>query len=134
MTALIDLEGEALTAADGLLDRAAHDVAKYMAMTARNIDPEVAGERELSFLRQDLERTDGARSAWAIWGELSQELGALAADPEVEAIDQAMAELEALLAAKGSQPAELVAATLRAADQITALRRRVRGRRLEAER
>ena len=44
---LAELKGEGLEAADELLDSAAHDLAKYMAMTARNVDPAVAGEREL---------------------------------------------------------------------------------------
>jgi hypothetical protein len=111
-----------------LLDRAGHDVAKYMAMTARNVDPTSPEPDEVDLVRRDLLETDGARSAWALWAPLSRALAALAADPELEAIDRAMAALEALVASGPGPAGELVEAAVETAERISRLRRAVRRR------
>lgn len=118
-----------------LLDRAGHDVAKYMALTARNVDPASPADDDVELILRDLRETDGARPAWAIWAPLSRALAELAADPELEAIDRAMAGLERLCGAASSQrAAELIATTIEVADRIVRLRRAVQARRGEVAR
>ena len=51
---LRELTGEALAEADEILGRANHDIAKYMAMTARNVDPVSIGPEDVSYLMDDL--------------------------------------------------------------------------------
>ena len=130
---LVDLEETGLSEADDLLDRAAHDVAKYMSLTARNLPPSPVPVELAEALRGELERTDGRRAAWELWVPISEALHALAADPALEAIDREMARLEALVASK-AEPAVLARATLLAADRIATLRRAVRRRLAEAVR
>ena len=134
MTArLSELGGEEFRRADELLDQAAHDVAKYMALTARNVDPTALSQAEAGYLLADLCRTDGVRPAWDLWAPFSGELRALApADPALETIDREMAELKK----RGTTPpadrsdlARLVELTVTVADRITLLRREVRRRR-----
>ena len=133
---LIDLEGEALVRAAELLDRASHDVAKYMSITARNIDPRTAGADDIVRVLHDLTRTDGRRPAWELWSEVSAPLHELADDPELRGIDAAMT--RAALAAGAGTGIDgvpgLVGATLDAADRIVRLRRAVLARRMEVER
>lgn len=133
---LRDLDGEALTRADDLLDRANHDVGKYMSITARNLDPSRAGRAELDLLLRDLTRTDGSRAAWVVWGELSGALGALAHDPDLDDIDTAMTALAHMVTADhGALDVQaLVRVTLDVADRIARLRRAVRKRRMEVDR
>lgn len=131
---LTDLRGRPLERADELLDRAAHDVAKYMAMTARNLDPGAVGPGELDHLLGDLRRTDGERPAWRLWSALSRELRELASDPELDGIDRQMTALAAAADRDEPDPAGLISAVLGAADRIVALRRAVRRRRIEAAR
>jgi hypothetical protein len=125
------LGGEDLQRAAELLDRAGHDVAKYMAMTARNVDAAAPADDEVEMVLRDLRETDGARPAWAVWAPLSRALAGLADDAELEAIDRAMAGLERLcdvVAGDRGRAAELVGAAIEAADGIARLRRRVRAR------
>lgn len=133
---LAGLEGEALVRADELLGQASHDVAKYMSMTARNARPEALarGGEQLDWLRADLEQTGASGAAWDLWAPLSAELSGLAADPTLAAIDEAMAALAQLFARLAAEPAlapEVASRAVTVADQITALRRAVRQRRLE---
>ena len=131
---LVALGPEGLAEADALLDRASHDVAKYMAMTARNVEPADVSEEEVESFRGDLLRTDGERPAWELWAPLSQALMVLAADPELDAVDRGMAELKSLsgrLGAGREELAELFATTRTVADRITGLRRAVRRRLIE---
>ena len=82
-TSFEELGVDALEAVDELLDRANHDVAKYMAMTARNVDPEDLGSEELAMLRADLWETDGSRTAWELWRGFSNQIAELATPPNL---------------------------------------------------
>lgn len=130
---LDELELDGLEKADQLLDRAKHDVAKYMSMTARNVDPSSLGPDETQHLMEDLLKTDGRLAAWELWSPLGRELRELAFnDPELMTIESNMVELEALVSKVGEErvgPEALVQATVAVADRITRLRRAL-GRRL----
>jgi len=128
------LRPDDLARVDELLDRASHDVAKYMAMTARNVDPAAIGDEERGMILEDLLRTDGALPAWELWRRISQELAALASDSAIVAVDDRMAALEALarrVEASGDGAEDLARATVEVADLVTGLRRAVRRRLME---
>jgi len=132
-TPLDSLEGEVLLAVDELLGRASHDVAKYMAMTARNVSPNDLDEELRSFLRRDLTQTDGEQPAWVLWERFASELGVLSDEPDLEGIEGGMAELRGLYRRwSEGQPLDeqLIGKTIAVSDAIRALRRAVR-RRLE---
>ncbi len=133
---VLELTGDSLVRADELLDRASHDVAKYVAMTARNIDPRTAGGRELELVWRDLLQTDGSSPAWALWQPLSEELRELAADEQLAAIDRAMDRLRSLSKSKNENEEQksVIELVLAVSDGITRLRRDVRRRRIEVER
>ena len=129
---LEELVGDALEAADEILDSAAHDVAKYMAMTARNLDTSapIADEHAASLL-EDLRRVDGRRPAWELWQVFSERLRDLSDDDAVDEIDAAMARVRA---AAETEPVDHGALARLATDvsaEISALRRLVRRKLME---
>lgn len=128
---LLDLGGEGLARADEILDRAAHDVAKYMAVTARNADLERMTDEVAGRVRSELCAVDGERPAWELWRRFAGELAALASDPEVEAVSAAMAELEGLAGDGEADTRAVARISVETARRITALRSAVRRRRLE---
>ena len=129
---LAELDGEALEAADEILDVAAHDVAKYMAMTARNVDPASIPEDLGGRLLEEVTRVDGERPAWALWGTFSKKLAALADDEELRLVDEQMEDLRALSsgdeAGEGRDLGAIARLAADTAQRITALRRAVRRR------
>lgn len=132
---MTELELEELEGADELLDRANHDIAKYMAMTARNVEAEMLDEELRAALHRDLIETDGRRPAWVLWADFSAPLAEVLADDRLLAIDETMSKLAELL--EGDREAEgvdtrLIELTRRASAAITALRREVRQRLIEA--
>ncbi len=131
---LAELEGPDLARACEILDRAAHDVAKYMAMTARNVDLEPPGEDLLGRLRSELLAVDGSRSAWELWAGFARQLELLARDPEVEAVTGAMAELRRLAGTDGVDARALARLTVETSGRIAALRDAARRRRSERAR
>ena len=132
---LLELPADSLARADELLDRASHDVAKYMAMTARNIDPSTAGGREASLIWRDVLSTDGSESAWAIWRPLSTKLHELARDDRLAAIDRGMERLRSLAATKDdvAEVEMVIELVVDISNRIVGLRRDVRRRRIEVE-
>ena len=129
-----ELGVDELREVDALLDRANHDVAKYMAMTARNVDPEALGSAEIDMLQGDLCKTDGANAAWDLWKVFSQQLAELAPDPVLQTTDREMAQLSDLAGRCGSDASQLgslVEQTKSVARHITELRRRIRRRLIE---
>lgn len=132
---MTELELEELEGADELLDRANHDVAKYMAMTARNVEAEMLDEELRAALHRDLTETDGQHSAWVLWADFSVALAEVLADDRLLAIDETMSKLAELM--EGDREAEgvdarLIELTRQASAAITVLRREVRQRLIEA--
>jgi len=111
-------------------ERAAHDIAKYMSITARNVSPKLPIDDELfAAIRGDLQKTGGGKAAWVLWGKASSELARLWEPGAIVAIDETMKALEGLLIrAEGdaSQREELVRKTVSIADAITSLKRQIR--------
>lgn len=131
------LPPEELVEADGLLDRANHDIAKYMAMTARNVDPQSMGLDEQARLVDDLLRTDGRHPVWELWRPLYEKLAILAADPTLTVIDRDIATIRELVDHRDEWTdggRALVESTVAVADRIAGLRRTVRRRLMEVSR
>jgi len=131
---LDELAGEALEAADEILDSAAHDVAKYMAMTARNVDPATTLPEDLAArLVEDVRRVDGRRPAWELWQHFSERLRALSSDDEIlDRLDTSMVRVRQLAETEPVEHGALAQLVTDAAAEITALRRAVRRRMMEA--
>jgi len=128
---LEQLEGDDLRRVTALLGQACHDVAKYMAVTARNVDPGTLAADEAQWLRKDLLQTDGQRPAWVIWHEISRQLARLMTDSSLAALDQQMEDLARLAQQNPWPPANLpglVAQTLKTAQAIGDFHRRLRQR------
>jgi hypothetical protein len=130
---LAEMRGEALLEADALLGEAAHDVAKYMAITARNLDPGAQDPELRTALLKDLLRTDGERPAWEIWAPLRRRLGELAPDEALDRIDSGMKTLAAMARSDVDEGLfqDLVRTTVSVATEIASLWREVRRRRIE---
>lgn len=131
------LAGDELSRADELLDRANHDIAKYMTLTARNVDPEAMEFEEQVQLLEDLLHTDGEHAAWELWSPLYRELEALASDIVLVSIDDGMATIRELVGQHDpqiDQGGALVKAVVDVADRIAGLRRAVRRRLMEGSR
>jgi hypothetical protein len=125
------LQGDDLRRAAGLLSQANHDVAKYMAVTARNVDPRALSAEETQWLRKDLLQTDGHRPAWKIWREISCQVACLVADSTIAALDQQMDDLARMVQQNPWPPADLsglVAQILKTSQAIVELNRRLRQR------
>jgi hypothetical protein len=125
---LRELDEGALARANEILGRAAHDVAKYMAITARNVDAAPGDCTAADLLRRDLVRTDGQRPAWELWRVLSQSLAELGHDEDVRAVDEGMERLAALVDQGTSDVGTLARLAVEVADRILALNRSVRRR------
>jgi hypothetical protein len=123
------LSGDTLRRADELLDRANHDVAKYMSMTARNVEPSAIDDELTEMMRRDLTQTNGSASAWALWRPLSAALSELVDDTAVGQIDEGMSTLESLVVRwtnNDETSGQIAEATVAVADRIAELRRSVR--------
>ena len=137
-TKLTELNGDALSEADELLGKASHDIAKYMAMTARNVEPSSIGPNDLSYLMDDLTQTNGTDPCWELWRSFSEALRRLGSDPALDDLDSRMKQLEELVAQWKANPESgverIIVETLAFANGLASLRRELRKTRLEGER
>lgn len=131
---LTELSGDELRLADELLDRANHDVAKHMAMTARNVNMENIDDELAQMIRRDVTTTNGTEASWSLWRALSSRLIELAPDGAVRKIDQQMDALESLVNRWGDADhlsTDVAEAALNVSDDIRSLRQAVRTRLME---
>jgi hypothetical protein len=105
---------------------AKHDLGKYVAFQIRWLPPDAPAAELLEALRADVLQTrrgpDGAEAAHALWRRLRPGLDPLGADPDLLAVDRAVAALEAAAPglAAGALDGEALAAV---ADEARAVAR-----------
>lgn len=133
---LNELDLQTLESLDEILDHANHDVAKYMAMTARNVSAESLGEEETEMILDDLRQTNGSDPAWLLWKQFSEQLKSHSVLDEIKQIDGAMDSLRDLV--EHPDPAQnigqIIPMAMETANRISSLRRQVRKLRIEATR
>ena len=104
-----------------------------MAMTARNLNPEAPIADDLAAsLHADLRRVDGRHPAWELWQGFSGRLRALSDDESLDGIDASMTRLRAMAEGQGVDHRALARLAVDVSTAISALRRRVRKRMMEA--
>ncbi len=114
--------------------RARHDLGKYVALELRWLPPNADSDALRAALRADVGATrrdaDRVESAPVLWDRLRPALAALGDDPDLTAVDAAVALLRALLPDLGTASPDRLAAGAAAAfavaDALKRLDRRVR--------
>ena len=100
-----------------------HDLAKYVAWRSANFDDAAwtgpLTDELADALRADVLRTRGNDPAWVVWRRFADELADALHEPELVAVAQAVAELEALAPAlhEGGDALANARPTIRAAQQ-----------------